>query len=76
MPKRLLNLPASRPAAAFAGFAQAQTVRGAQIQNLAGVQGRSLGYSPPTEDASETLAGLVVEVEIRRRSRGERRQML
>ena len=43
-----------------------------KIRNLAG----SLGYPPPTEDASETLSGLVVEVEIRRRSGGERRQML
>lgn len=37
---------------------------------------RGLGYSPPAEDASETLSGLVVEVEIRSRSGGERRQML
>jgi hypothetical protein len=72
------KLPANRHPSAVGrdllpSFPQAPTSCGLQIQK---VFGRLLGYSLAMEDASETLSGLVVDVEIRWRSGGERRQML
>jgi hypothetical protein len=76
--KTMLDLARTALTVGFAGFAQAVPLEALKIQKSGGSfrADETLSYPPPVEDASETLSGLVVEVEIRRRSGGQGCQML